>query len=218
MATVKCKYCGEKFDRTKIAYVKPASTRYAHADCYLREKVKNPSMPDLEIVDPNDIVVCCVCKKNINKKIDPYKQLAKSQYAHLACAELEEKREKTDAEKLDIYIMKLFDWDYVHPRVRKQINNFVEAYDFTYSGIQKSLEYFYVIKGNPIDKANGGIGIVPYVYQDAYRYYYAIWEARQKTQNIKVKRFVPKVRELVIPPPQVKVKSRKLFSFLDEEE
>jgi hypothetical protein len=114
--------------------------------------------------------------------------------------------------------MKMFDWDYVHPRVKRQISNFIDQYNFTYSGIMKSLEYFYIVKENPLEKANGGIGIVPYVYQDAYNYYYALWEAGQKNQNKNISDFVPKEKVITISPPQRKLKKRKLFTFLDEEE
>ena len=114
--------------------------------------------------------------------------------------------------------MKLFDWDYVHPRVKRQISDYIEEYNFTYSGIQKSLEYFYHVKGNSLEKANGGIGIVPYIYQDAYNYYYALWEAKQKNIGIKIKEYVADTKEISIPPPQRKLKKRKLFTFLDEEE
>jgi hypothetical protein len=50
----------------------------------------------------------------------------------------------------------------------------MSKYNYTYSGIHRSLEYFYEVKGNSLDKANGGIGIVPFVYQDAYNYYYSL--------------------------------------------
>ena len=51
--SVKCKYCQKTFDRDKIAFVQVSSKRYAHADCYLREKVKDANIPELEIIDPN---------------------------------------------------------------------------------------------------------------------------------------------------------------------
>ena len=114
--------------------------------------------------------------------------------------------------------MELFDWEYVQPRVKRQISNYIEEYNFTYSGIQKSLEYFYHIKGNPIEKANGGIGIVPYVYRDAYNYYYALWEAKQKNKGIKVRDYITEIKEISIPPPQRNIRKRQLFTFLDEEE
>ena len=113
--------------------------------------------------------------------------------------------------------MKLFKEDYVNPRVRKQINTFIEEYQYTYSGIRKSLVYFFEVKGNPIERANGGIGIVPYVYKDAYNYYYSIWEANQKNEHKLVEEYVPQEKVITIPVPQRKIKKRKLFSFLDEE-
>ena len=43
----------------------------------------------------------------------------------------------------------------------------------------KTLIYFYEVKHNTIDKSNGRIGIIEYVYNDASKYYYAIWQAQQ---------------------------------------
>ena len=63
----------------------------------------------------------------------------------MECSELEAKREKTDAEKLDDYIMKLMNYDYVPPMARKQINQFIKEYNYTYSGILKALIYYYDI-------------------------------------------------------------------------
>ena len=59
----------------------------------------------------------------------------------------------------------IFGDNYVNPRIRKQINEYVNTYNFTYSGILKALTYFYEIKEGDKDKANNGIGIVPYVYK-----------------------------------------------------
>lgn len=108
--------------------------------------------------------------------------------------------------------------DFITPRVRKQINTYIEQYQYTYSGIRKALVYFYEIKGNSTEKANGGIGIVPYVYKDAFNYYYSIWEANQKNQNKDVQEFVSKEKVIKIEPPKRNLRKRRLFAFLDEEE
>lgn len=113
--------------------------------------------------------------------------------------------------------MKLFNMDYVDARIRKQIKQYVDEYNFSYSGIRKTLIYFFEIKGNSLEKANGGIGIVPYVYQNAHNYYLALWQAQQKNENKIVEEYIPNIKEVVIPRPQRQVKKRKLFSFLDEE-
>jgi hypothetical protein len=180
--------------------------------------VKDPSLPELQITDPTDIVVCVYCKKEFSKKALPYKQLGNNKYAHVGCAELEEKREKTDAEKLDEYIMKLCGTEYVPPRIRKQINSYINEYNYTYSGIHKALKYFYEIRHNSVNLDS--IGIVPYIYNNARDYYYALWVAQQKNQDVvnNISDFIPKVREVHITPPERKVKKRELFSFLDEED
>lgn len=214
---VKCAYCGSNFDRDKIEYAQISARRYAHASCALREKEKNPKLT-FEVIDPTDKVVCAYCKKELSKKSADCVQLKNGKYVHTACQALEEQREKTDKEKLEEYIMKLFNTPYVNPRIRQQINHYIAEYHFTYSGIQKTLYYFYEIKCNDIQKANGTIGIVPYVYQQASNYFYKIWEAQQKNLNVQIDLYTPKVKEIVIQRPQRKTKKRPLFTFLDEEE
>ena len=223
--SVICTICNTRFDRDKEAYaVAPKGRRYMHAACALREHEKNPDQPKPQIVDPTDNVTCIYCKQTFNKSQTPFKLFSNGKYAHQTCVELEEKRELTEQEKLEKYIMQLFGTDYVYARIQKQIKDYVTNHGFTYSGIRKALIYYYEIKGNYFDehKTNGGIGIVPYVYQQAYRYYYSIWEAQQKQEHIQdassLQEYVPKVIEVRIPTPQRQEKKRKLFEFLDEEE
>ena len=98
------------------------------------------------------------------------------------------------------------------------MKKYVEEFNYTYSGIRKALIYHYEIKGGDKLKANGGIGIVPYVYENAYNYYYNLWLAKQKNKDVEVEQYTPQIKEIVIPRPQRKVKKRPLFTFLDEEE
>lgn len=191
--------------------------RYAHASCLLREAEKDSSLKDIEIINPADHVICAYCKLPMHRVKDDCVSVPPNQYAHRACAELEEKRELTEQEKLDKYIMKLFNTTYVSPHIKKQITSFIQKYNYTYSGMLKSLVYFYEVKGNSIEKSNGGVGIIPYVYQDAYNYYYSLWLAKQKNGDKQIELFIPKVKEIVIPVPQRQVKKRQLFTFLDEE-
>ena len=221
---VKCFYCQQTFDRDKESFVQPSARRYAHASCYLREKAKNPALQDLTITDPTDIVTCIYCKQTFDKSKTPFKVFSNGSYAHQTCFDLEQTRELTEQEKLEKYIMQLFGSDYVYAKIKKQIKDYVTNHGYTYSGIHKALVYYYEIKGNRFDenKAQGGIGIVPFVYQNAYNYYYAIWEAQQKQAHIhdaaSVEVYVPKAVEVRIPIPQRKERKRQLFTFLDEED
>ena len=185
----------------------------------LRQYAELNKAIDFEVIDPNDKVLCKYCKKPISKSnTNEYIQISTTQYAHLTCAEAEAKREKTDAELLDEYIMKLFNYEYVPPRAKKQINEYVMQYGFTYSGMLKALIYFYEIRGGSIEEAHEGIGILPYIYNDAREYYYNLWAAQQKNIYKDIRQFQPKIIEVHIPRPERNIVKRKRFSFLDEEE
>ena len=119
---------------------------------------------------------------------------------------------------MENYIIQLLKLEYITPRIRKQLNTYQEQYGYTYSGMHKALIYFYEIKGNSVEKANGGVGIIPYVYQDAYNYYYSLWEAQQANKDKEIETYIPVEEVVRIPVPQRKLKKRKLFTFLDEEE
>ena len=95
---------------------------------------------------------------------------------------------------------------------------YIKEYNFTYSGILKSLVYFYEVKQNPVEKSNDGIGIVPWVYKQAFNYYYAIWLAQQKNTDKTVENYIPKETEIIIPRPKPKPHKKHLFSFLDDKE
>lgn len=221
---VTCTICGSKFDRDKEAYTMTGSRRYAHASCALREHALHPEKAKPQVVDPNDFVTCIYCKQTFNKSEEPFKLFSNGKYAHQKCFELEQIRELTDQEKLERYIMDLFKSDYVYAKIKKQIKDYVMNHGYTYSGIHKALVYYYEVKGNKFDegKAQGGIGIVPYVYQHAYNYYYAIWEAQQKQEHIlgaeSLEQYIPKTIEVRIPVPKREERKRKLFTFLDEEQ
>ena len=213
-----CPYCQGRFDRDKEDYAVVSARRYAHAACMLREAEKDPNYVKKEIIDPLDKVICAFCKKPLSKKDANCVMLNNSKYVHKECQALEESREKTDREKLEDYIKTLFSLTYIEPRVKAQNKKYVEEYNYTYSGMQKALYYFYEIKGGDKSKANGGIGIIPYVYQDAYNYHYNLWLAQQKNKDVEIQLYVPQIKEIGIPRPERKVKKRPLFAFLDEED
>ena len=118
-----------------------------------------------------------------------------------------------DLQKLLEYINILFKGQQNQAKVNQSIKKFHSEFGYSYSGIQKALYYFYEIKHNSIDKANGGISIVPFVYKDAYNYYYDLFMAQQRNENKKP--FIERVREIIIKPPKVE-KPVKLFD-LDKE-
>ena len=107
--------------------------------------------------------------------------------------------------------------DFVPLRIKKQAQTFVKNYNYSYSGMLKALKYFYEVKRADLSKANNGIGIIPYIYQDAYNYYFSLWLANQKN-NVNLMDYIPSEIEIIIPSPKRKINKKKRFTFLDEDE
>ena len=161
--------------------------------------------------------ICKICGKQFDRNAEQAVIAGPRRYAHQKClptGELVPMENPIDPEldKLNNYIINLLGKDYNAARVKKQIKDFKEQ-GMSYSGMLKSLIYFYEVKGNSKEKANGGIGIVSFVYKDAYNYYYDLFMAQQRNENKKP--FIERVREIIIKPPKVE-KPVKLFD-LDKE-
>lgn len=205
---VTCKYCKQKFDRDKedfCQYPAGKSFRYAHAKCE-----KDESVPKYKFGSK-----CYICEKcDCNKKTIPF--LNSKLFVHEECLKDDN---PDDKELLFRTILRLFDYTMVPSNIIKTINKMVESYGYTYSGIQKTLEYWYDLNKNDISKANGNINIVPYVYEKAKQYYKAIWIAERANKNIDIPSAEQiKTTEIKIKHQERQEKRKSKFSFLDKEE
>lgn len=163
------------------------------------------------------IVKCTVCGESFDRdKIQAVKSGAR-RYAHYTClpegelVPLPNAVVDQDLVDLENYIKNLLGDDYNPARVKKQIKDYKNEYNYSYSGMLKALIWFYEVKGNSIEKANGGIGILPFVYQDAYNYYYSLYLAQLVNEEKDVNQYKTKVREIVIKSPSVAEKPIRLF-------
>ena len=80
----------------------------------------------------------------------------------------------------------------------------------------KSLEYFHRVKKNPVD-TKYGIGIIPYVYNDAKDYYYKMYLAQHANDDKDLSQYIPQDEVIHIKPPKKQPTRRKLFTFLEKE-
>jgi hypothetical protein len=167
------------------------------------------------------LVKCKYCNKTFDANIEPYVLVSNGRrYAHEACAkqyETNKTQEQKDLEDLQQYITKLFKNDYDYARVQKQLKEYKEKYNYTYSGVLKTLIYWYEVKGNDISKANRAVGIVPYVYDQALQYYYNLFLAEMINADKDIQSYQMQVRQVEIPPPRPYKSRIKLFHFLDDE-
>ena len=165
-------------------------------------------------------VTCTICKKRFDRDKYPAVLISTRRYAHASCAGAlseEQAQEEKDREALEQYIIQLFKLEHMDGRITLQIKKFMQDYNYTYSGILRTLKYFYEVKQNDLSKSNNGIGIVPWVYQEAYNYYYNQWLLKQKNVDKNIEEYTPNYIDITIKDPIRKQKKKNIFKFLDEE-
>ena len=158
-------------------------------------------------------VKCTVCGETFDRDKINFVQTSPNRYAHATCvAQQDDTYDKTEQEykELERYIKQLFGEQYIDVKVKKQIMEYRKNYNYTYTGMLKSLIWFYEIKGNKKDKANGGIAIIPWIYKDAMEYYYTLYNA-EIANSTKTLNDISSVTEVIIHSPIAQRKKKKLF-------
>lgn len=112
------------------------------------------------------LVKCQYCEDKVDKDIA---YVYKKKNYHEACFKQWE-QEKTDRESLVNYICEKYHLDYPTGMIQSQIKTYHTENKYKYKGMELALRYFYDTLGNrPQD--GQGIGIIPYVYEDAKAHY-----------------------------------------------
>ena len=156
---------------------------------------------------------CPACSLFFDRDIMPYVH-HKNRYYHEDCynknLSLEQKQlvEKAELEK---YICELFNIKEITPRIMKQMNDYVKINGFTYKGIQLTLYYFFELKGNPLSKSNGAIGIVPFVYSDAKEFFQKKAQAEETNKKIitKLNNILLEYKTVKIKPPSLRQEQKE---------
>lgn len=110
-------------------------------------------------------VICQYCKSQTNKVEKDKAVRIDNKNFHFGCAQ-----QYLDKKELYETICRIFKLKAPGPKNNAYISKFHNA-GMTYKGMTHTLKYFYDIKRNSIAKSNEGIGIIPYVYDEAKHYY-----------------------------------------------
>lgn len=166
------------------------------------------------------MVKCKYCGVQFDANQEPYVKVSARRYAHKTCAEEYENnktQEEKDEESFFKYVQELFGKDYNYLTTKKLAQKYVKENGYTYSGMLKSLIWFYEIKKNSKEKANGSIGIIPFIYSQAKEYYYALYLNKLTNEEKDIKQYIPKVKVIKVEAPYVYVKPHKLFNMEEED-
>ena len=169
---------------------------------------------------------CSICNKEVQDGVYNVKQnfvcrLCKDSYPNLYIDDFKYENKKvvgadplsgkTDDECREIFVQYTYTLynNHIAPRVFSQIKQFRKK-GYTWTGMIRALEWFYIVKHNDIAKSNYSIGIIPYVYSDAQKYYDSLnigIQRKYETQLIK------ESSEII----QIEVQSTKKKNLIDVE-
>lgn len=180
MSKRKCVICSnwiEKGDETV-----PYKNRLAHVQCF-------NSMMKIAVKSNSEKKAA---KSKKTKKINPKSTVLGD------CLTEEESKQKRS---LISYIEELFG-EKANAKTYTQIKNLMRDYPyFTYVGLEQSIRFFYEIKENPI--TNQGLGIVPYVYDQAQEYFKNLGEVQFHNASISNVNELYAHKKVRIAPPKI---------------
>jgi hypothetical protein len=144
--------------------------------------------------------ICRVCKQEIDKRKDNWIMPSRNYYYHKLCyADLKDvKKEKTQEEYRHLiydYLSRVLKVPYEYFKIEAQINQFIKS-GMTIKGIFFAVKYYYDRNGKDSwQKGYGGIGIVPYIYEESKNY----WTQREIEREGALNEIVRQMQELARP-------------------
>lgn len=126
------------------------------------------------------IVQCRICKEKIDTDAkQDWIMPSKNWYYHIKCYEDFGKKAKDINGALDEDLWFQAAWDFLLKdqrimvdflKMRSQWDNFLKK-NMTAKGMYFTLRYFYEVKHGDAEKADGGIGIIPFIYTEGCEYW-----------------------------------------------
>ncbi len=117
-------------------------------------------------------VKCLFCNSYFDRETVPCVKIGR-RYAHKTCVEGNQEltAEYQEKESFWAYIKKIYGSKYNFQLINTQATQYIEAYHYTWKSMENALRWFYEVKKGNIDEGNGGIGIIPFIYDEANKYY-----------------------------------------------
>lgn len=155
-------------------------------------------------------VKCLYCGQEFYRSQTEWVKPRGNRYAHKECAMKEEVKQGVILQVHD-KMKNILGVNYNKTKIDKQIKSLLKE-GKTEIGILRTLEYWYDIKQSSAAQANGGIGIVPYVYGEAMNYFDRQKRYKEMQQTIDIDSFIDDTKVLrVSPKPIRKPVGVKLF-------
>ena len=132
-------------------------------------------------------VKCIFCEKQFNREKEPCVKVGR-RYAHTKCAEQQNPsllKEEYDKEHFYEMVKTIYGKDYNFMLINSQATGYIKQYGYTWSGMTACLHWFYNINHGNLEEGHGGIGIIPFIYDEVREYYSKIYQAQEKNKKVK---------------------------------
>lgn len=133
-------------------------------------------------------VKCPYCGQSFQRENTEFVQIGR-RYAHKNCAD--------SVEQIHQLMQHILGEGYSKTKVESQIKNFVSKEGMTIDSIYKTLIYWYEIKHSDTSQANGGIGIVPYIYSDYLKYMQQQKKNAELNKGKNIKDFIKETKNVI---------------------
>lgn len=157
------------------------------------------------------MVKCPYCGLSFNRDKEPFVKISARRYAHQKCAENQDNttlQEEKDKDQFFQCVKDIYGPEYNYVMINKQALNFIKQYGYTWSGMTGCLHWFYNINHGNLEEGHGGIGIIPYIYEDVKKYYQQRYATENKNKNKKMRQQI--IEFTIIPPKSIKHAPRLL--------
>lgn len=137
------------------------------------------------------LVKCYFCGEYFDREKEPFIKVNSRRYAHLSCTEKQDAsllQEEKDKDAFYEMVKSIYGKNYNFMMINQQATNYIKQYGYTWSGMTGCLHWFYNINHGSLEEGHGGIGIIPFIYDDVKKYYQDIYTAQEKNKKIKIKR------------------------------
>ncbi len=125
---------------------------------------------------------CPVCESYNYKEEAIYYQ---KRYYCKVCYENKTK-ESNDYKNLIQFICDIYEINVPTGFMFAQIKNFKEQYNYTYKGMELTLDYFYNVKTDNTPDTDKGLGIIPYIYEEAKQFFIEKRNIKKNTEGIDI--------------------------------
>lgn len=132
-------------------------------------------------------VKCYFCGQTFDRNKEPFVKVNARRYAHRKCAEQQDERvlqQIEDREQFYEIVKKIYGSKYNYIMINSQAEEYIKQYNYTWSGMTGCLYWFYILNHGSLEEGHGGIGIIPYIYDNVKDFFKTQYETQEKNKKV----------------------------------